>query len=213
MECPRIKKYFRPLSFKLFPKFEDAFFDFLSDCNSVLDLGCGPNSLVQYSNAPHKVGVELYEDYLNESKRKGIHNTYIKEDVAKVSFEPKSFDAVVMIDVIEHLSKEDGLELIKKMEKWARKRIIILTPNGFIHQDELDHNPLQTHKSGWNAKEFRGLGFRVAGINGLKWLRTERAGMRFKPTMLWIIISNITQKITYFFPTISYHLLAVKEVS
>jgi len=77
-----------------------------------------------------------------ESKKKQIHNEYILADLRKLEFKPKSFDAILCLEVIEHLTKEEGHDLIKKMEKWARKKIIITTPNGY------DCNPFQTHKSG-----------------------------------------------------------------
>ncbi len=62
-------------------------------------------------------------------------------------------DAVICIDVLEHLTKKEGLEFIKKMEKWAKKKIIIFT-NGYVPQD-VDKNPLQIHKSGWSYNEFK----------------------------------------------------------
>jgi len=197
------------------------FFDFtyhlkkeLSSCNSVLDLGCGHNSLIRYCDIPFKIGVELFEPYVEESKKKGIHNQYIKGDITEVDFEPKSFDAVVAIDVLEHLLKEEGHDLIKKMEKWARKKIVILTPNGYIHNDIVNGNSLQEHKSGWSAEEFRKLGFKVFGINGWEKLRGEEALIKYKPVILWIIISDITQKkIVYHYPELAFHLLAVKEIN
>jgi hypothetical protein len=42
----------------------------LKDCESVLDLGCGPDSPLQYcSNVQHSVGVEAFQPYLEESKK------------------------------------------------------------------------------------------------------------------------------------------------
>ena len=42
----------------------------LKDCQSVLDLGCGPDSPLQYcTNVQHSVGVEAFQPYLEESKK------------------------------------------------------------------------------------------------------------------------------------------------
>jgi hypothetical protein len=97
------------------------------------------------------------------------------------------------------------------MEKWAKKKIIIFTPNGFLRQEECDGNILQIHKSGWTVKEFREFGFKVYGVNGLKFLRKEKAELKFKPVWLWSLISNLSQKVTFYLPELAFQLFAVKE--
>ena len=204
---PFFKKFFQGSSLIEYLKKE------LSNCNSVLDIGCGYNSLIQYFNVPFSVGVELFEPYLEESKKKGIHNEYIKADIRKVELKPKSFDNVVLLDALEHLTKEEGYELIRKMEKWARKKIIIFTPNGLVWQDGYDNNPLQEHKSGWGVEELEKLGFKVFGMNGWKKLRGYKGSVKYKPTLLWSVISNLTQKITYRYPKLAFQLFAIKKIN
>lgn len=206
---PLHKKIYR----KIFLNITDYLMKELSDCNSVLDLGCGPDSLVRFSEI-YKVGVEAFEPYLEESKRKGIHNKYIKEDITKVEFKPKSFDAVIMIDVIEHISKQEAEKLLNKVEIWAKKKVIIFTPNGFMERGVIENNPFQEHKSGWQKEEFEKRGFSVFGLQGLKWLRGgEGADVKFKPSLLWLFISDLTQKIVYYFPQYAFALLAIKKVN
>jgi GT2 family glycosyltransferase len=212
MECirffrPFYKKFFKSLSWIDYLKKE------LSDCNTILDLGCGYNSSIQYCNVPFSVGVELFEPYLQESKKKGIHDEYIKADITKIEFKPKSFDAILCSEVFEHLTKEDGHELIKKMEKWAKKKIIITTPNEYLWQDGYDNNPLQEHKSGWGVEELEKLGFKVYGINGWKKLRGYKGSVKYKPIRLWIVISDLTQKITYQYPKLAFQLFAIKKIN
>jgi SAM-dependent methyltransferase len=197
---------------KIFPHVTEYLKKELQGCKSVLDLGCGYNSPIQYCKIPFSVGVELFEPYLKESKRKRIHNRYIKADIKKIDFEPKSFDAVIAIEVLEHLEKEEGQKLIANMEKWARKKIIISTPNGYLYQTEVDGNPLQEYKSGWSVEELKNLGFKVRGLNGFKPLRGYAATIKYKPKFLWRIISDLTQKITYYFPKLAFQLFAVKEI-
>jgi len=183
----------------------------LSDCSTVLDLGCGYNSPIQYCNNINlSVGVEMFEPYLKESVKKRIHDEYIKGDIRRLEFKPKSFDAVLCLELIEHLTKEEGYELIKKMEKWARKKIIITTPNGYLWQDGYDNNPLQMHRSGWSVDELKKLGFEVYGISGWKKLRGYRGQIKYKPKLFWTIISGLTQKITYRCPRFAFQLFAIK---
>lgn len=204
----KIKDFYK----KLFSQFYDYLKKELKGCESILDLGCGRSSPLRYCPVPYSVGVDLFKPYLEESKRMRIHNEYILTDVRKVEFKSKSFDCVLALDVIEHLTKNESLCLIKKMENIAKKKIIIFTPNGFLHQDEYDENKLQIHKSGWTVNEFKESGYEVKGINGWKPLRKERAEFRFKPKIVNLLLSDLTQKITYYRPRSAFQLLAVKNI-
>jgi len=180
--------------------------------NSVLDLGCGSNSSLQYCDIPYSVGVDIFESYLEESKKRKVHNQHIKADITKIEFPPKSFDAVIAIDVIEHLTKEEGYKLIKNMERWARKKIIVFTPNGYVKQSEYDGNRFQQHKCSWVVKELEDLGFKTYGINGLKKIRDSGGAIKYRPKILWCRFSDLTQKIAYYYPKIAFQILAVKEM-
>jgi len=196
----------------------------LKNCSSVLDLGCGPNSPIKHTDVPFSVGVEAYKPYFEESKKKRLHNRYILEDITKVKFRPGSFDAVMMIDVIEHLQKKEGNELLKKAEIWAKKKVIVSTPNGFLPQKNIDGNPLQLHHSGWLIKDMRKLGYKAYGMAGWKFLRKENdskginqegdifSTIRFPPRVFWLIISELTQLVTYFFPSLAFSVFYVKNV-
>lgn len=184
----------------------------LNGCKSILDLGCGYKSpLKRLSKNFYSVGVELFKPYLLKSKEARIHDDYILADITKLGVRPKSFDTVLALDVLEHLTKGDGLNMIKNMEKIASKKAVIFTPNGFLHQPEYDGNVFQAHQSGWDVKAFRNMGYEVKGINGLKFLRKEKAEIRFRPKKLFLIISNISQKLTYDFPNFAFQLLCMKD--
>ncbi len=104
----------------------------LEDCESVLDLGCGNNSSIQYCPDKFSVGVDYFIPYLLESKRKNIHKYYIRADIEKIEFKPHSFDAVMLLSTVEHIGKGSGLKLLDKAAVFARKKVIITTPNGYI---------------------------------------------------------------------------------
>ena len=168
----------------------------LTDCDSVLDIGCGANSQIQVCSIPYTVGVDMFKQYLYESKRKGLHTQYILCDVSKLELKEKSFDAVVAFELIEHLTKEEGYELIQNMERWARKKVIISTPKGYVHQDAYHNNPFQQHKSGWDIGELEKLGFKVYGACGWQALKGREGNKaRFKPELFWQTISSFTSVI------------------
>jgi len=185
----------------------------LKDCETILDLGCGKNSpLIHCDYSGYSVGLEVFKLYLRKSKRKKIHREYILGDVRFLGFKNKSFDAVCALDVLEHLTKEEGISLIREMGRISKKKAIIFTPNGFLPQSrcEIEANPYQAHRSGWTPREFKNLGYTVKGINGIRFLRKERAEIRFKPIRVFKALSNITEMFTYNCPSLAFQLLCTK---
>ena len=208
----KLRKILKPFYKNFSPCLAEYLRKELSNCNTVLDLGCGRDSLIQYCNIPFSVGVEKFEPHLEESKKKGIHNQYKRADILEIEFKPKSFDAVIALDVLEHLKKEEGYKLIKKMENWAEEKVIVFTPNGYIWQDDYDNNPFQKHKSGWTVEELKKGGFKVFGINGWKKLRGYKATVKYKPILFWTIILDLTSKITWHLPGLAFQLFAIKRI-
>lgn len=185
----------------------------LTGCLSVLDVGCGDNSpLKKVKKTFWSSGIDAFEPSLVKSQKKRIHDRYTLGDINKLCqyFKPKSFDAVIALDIIEHFEKENAVKIIAEMEKIARKKVIILTPNGFYAQDDSDSNPYQRHKSEWSKEELSKLGYRVYGLRGLKYLRGEYATIRYKPWLFWGSVAFFSEPLLYYLPDLSYDLLAVK---
>lgn len=210
------------MNFKnFFLQYQNIFFhrileNYFSDCNSVLDVGCGHSSLIGIIRRKFRSeGIDIYKKNIIESKRKKLHDNYTLGDIKKLAklYKKKSFDACVAIDVIEHFNKQDALRLIKDMEAIARKKVIILTPNGFYEQHAFDGNPHQIHKSGWAKTDLGKLGYTVYGLRGLKFLRDDHAGIKYKPWIFWGICSLLSEIIFFPFPSLSFDLFAVKKLN
>lgn len=142
---------------------------------SLLEVGCGDHSPVAwFEHKPEtSIGVDLFEPALERSRAAGIHDEYRRLDVRELGahFEPDSVDVVLALDLIEHLTEAEGFRLLEDMERIARERVVVFTPNGFLEQGEYGGNPWQVHRSGWSARRMRQLGYEVLGFNGLRWLR------------------------------------------
>jgi ubiquinone/menaquinone biosynthesis C-methylase UbiE len=185
----------------------------LQGCESFLDLGCGRDSPVRYFSKEFKsTGVDAFEPYIEESRRKGIHDEYLVMDLRCLSFKPKSFDAVLALDVLEHMEKKEGERFLKDIERIAKKKVVVFTTNGFVKQEEVDGNRYQVHKTGWTVSEMSERGYKVMGVNGIKFLRKEKAELRYPPKYFWLIISDITEFFTYYFPEYAFQILCVKDV-
>ncbi|MFA6433298.1 MAG: class I SAM-dependent methyltransferase [Elusimicrobiales bacterium] len=219
-----IKTIYHSAFFSFFiPTFLTEFRREVNGSGRVLDLGCGPSSPLQYCDVGFSIGVEAFAPYLEKSKKQGIHSEYIASRIEDVEFPPRSFDIVIMSEVLEHLPDELGLRMLKKAEGWAVKKVIISSPNGFIPQKELDGNSLQKHLSGWNYARMRKLGFKCRGLAGLKVLRQEvesetmgddlTSSMRFWPKSFWFVIAALSQMITYYMPFLAFELFCVKNLA
>jgi hypothetical protein len=189
----------------------------LGDCETLLDLGCGASSPVGELTPTFKftVGADRFKQAIDRSKALGLHRAYLQLDVtrAREAFAPKSFDAVVALDLIEHLEKADGLELLDALETIARRKSIILTPNGFVRQEPFDGNEFQRHRSGWSVGEMTARGYRVIGINGWKPLRGEFAEVKWWPRRFWRRAAWLTQPWAEDRPQWAFHLLCVKSLA
>jgi len=191
--------------------------ELLKGCEEILDLGCGSNSpLSLLSKKKYLVGIDAYKNSIKESKKRQIHDKYFVMDVLKIrnKFKKKSFDAVIALDLIEHLKKSDGIKLLAIIEEIARKKVILLTPNGFINQRDINNNMFQEHLSGWGIRDFKKSGYKVQGKYGLKMLRGEMANLKWKPRFFWGIVSELTHFLyTKKNPEKSFSLLCYKDLS
>ncbi len=140
----------------------------LQDVEVVLDIGCGimPQKflrpLVHICCEPFGQYVEV----LQTKTKDEYDRTYVIinagwADAVRL-FPPKSVDTVFLVDVIEHLQKEEALGLLKATEIIARRQIAVFTPLGFMPQQHPDGKDAwglsgaqwQEHKSGWHPEDF-----------------------------------------------------------
>ena len=198
------------------PPFEAELEALVGDCQSLLDVGCGPESPIKtFSKRIHTVGVDAFEANLHKSRDHQIHDDYVSLDIRKLeeAFKPDSFDCVMALDVIEHLDKAEGEKLLASMERIARKKIIVFTPNGFLPQGMYESNPWQVHLSGWTAEEMKQKGYEVIGLRGWKPLRGPYATIRYRPKFFWLFVSSLSQPWVRRRPEKAFQLLCVKNKS
>ncbi|MCJ7761377.1 methyltransferase domain-containing protein [Candidatus Bathyarchaeota archaeon] len=72
-----------------------------------------------------------------------------------------SQDVVIMMDILEHFTHEEGAEAIKHAKRIARKRVLIWLPVGNCDQKGTLDNPAMEHKSTWMPEDLEALGFSV----------------------------------------------------
>lgn len=112
------------------------------------------------------VGVDIFLPYLKYAKKCGIYDDVILCDVLHLPFRAGAFDVTLAAEVLEHLQKGQGSELMKEIEHVSKTSTIITTPRhptGILSQGTKDKNVYQKHVSSWSAKEFEAKGYSVMG--------------------------------------------------
>lgn len=188
----------------------------IADSESIIDLWCWKWSLI-WCNIKEKyvIGIDIFWsslDCLKESSE--WYNKLINDNILNINkhFKEKSIDTIIMMDVLEHLEKDKAKKLLYTIEKIARKKIIIQTPNWFLKQDPYDWNEYQRHLSGWDVDFFKKNWFQK--IYWMRWLKLLRR--EYWQAIIPIIIdfiSEITEFFVYKKPQYAFQLLAIKNIN
>ena len=121
------------------------YFDlFLNKCESkILDLGCG---MGHYSNYIHNkgfdvVGIDFSENMINIAKKDNPNINYIVSDICNLKvIENQKFDGIVLAYVLQHLSKQEVLNLFDEINNIVNdnsKLLIFLREgNGIVKEIE-----------------------------------------------------------------------------
>ena len=85
------------------------------------------------------------------------NNIYTENIINLVNNLDYSYDLVLLIDVLEHFSKEEGLLLLNKLLKKI-KLFSVIPPKKPSPQQDVFGNAFEIHKSLWKKKELSTLG-------------------------------------------------------
>jgi ubiquinone/menaquinone biosynthesis C-methylase UbiE len=93
----------------------------------ILDVGCSIGDYCQkLKNSGFScVGVDYNPKYIEKAREKGVE-AYVM-DAYNLSFEDKSFDTVLLFEILEHL--ENPELVLREAKRVAKKNILITTPN------------------------------------------------------------------------------------
>lgn len=122
----------------------------------VVDVGVGKGT---YSDLAREIpqqwiGIEVFYPYVEQFDLQSKYDRIVISDIRYTSLRsvyPKP-DAVIIGDVLEHMTKEEAQQVIKKLLVWA-KHVIISVP--LMHRDQgaVQGNPFETHVDHWTHAE------------------------------------------------------------
>jgi len=180
---------------------------------SILDVGCGNGKwgyLIKvdywYTRAGRRkakieyvVGVDLYLKYLTFVKTHKIYDDVVLCDTRYLPFRRFAFNTVLLLEVIEHMTKNEGEKSLREAERVANSLIIVSTPSYFIRQGTKDGDCFQKHLSKWTVNDFIRLGYSI--LIG-----------SFPLERIYNYLQYFFVKLTYFFPQYPVSLIAMKRI-
>jgi SAM-dependent methyltransferase len=130
---------------------------------SILDVGCGYGTYGHLIRAhvdkwPWKIrleAVEGFDKYLYRIGNTAYNRVYpLTWESFNAHHAPhRQYDLILLIDVIEHFDKEEGLEVLEQC-KAISERVLFSTPADPAEQGAEYGNKLEIHKSRWTWEDF-----------------------------------------------------------
>lgn len=122
----------------------------------ILDLGCATgNYCLHLKNLGYHVsGADIHPEYIRIAQSRGVDAVLIQNGVP---FPDKSFDSVLLFEVLEHLEDPDAV--LREAKRLARHNVLITTPHSgdidllreqgllYEHIADMDHRNFFTQES------------------------------------------------------------------
>lgn len=139
----------------------------LTDPKSILDIGAGFGKYGvlcyerlnlwwtnDYNNKKVTIdGIEVFPGYLTPIHKFIYDRIYVDNAFTALKNIDKSYDLILLIDVLEHFEREEGEEIIRQCLKKG-KNLIVSTPKSIGAQGDAFGNIHETHLTQWNKEDF-----------------------------------------------------------
>jgi len=146
-------------------------------CGSVIDVGAGDGKWGKLLRSPtlhpgvkspisRLVALEICPECVKRHRLGEIYDQVIVGNAAEY-INWSGFDVVILGDVLEHLCREDGLGLIKRLKE-SDARVYLTVPISPCPQDGTVYgNPHETHLDQWTHEELDALEWKMLhrGLN------------------------------------------------
>ncbi len=131
----------------------------------ILDLGIGSGSFGKRikRRIPHPTrltGVEVWPRY--RGRKWACYDEIVIGDIrAFLAEDERTFDFILLTDVLEHFEREDGEEVLAEIRHRARRAAVVSTPTTPYPQGAFLGNPYETHRCTWSQRELAARGGRM----------------------------------------------------
>jgi cyclopropane fatty-acyl-phospholipid synthase-like methyltransferase len=123
--------------------------------NNILDIGAGSGTYYKLLS-PIKTfkwsAVEAWKSYIEEFNLEQMYEVVYNEDIRNFKWQ-EQYDLVIAGDILEHMTKSEAEEVVKKILDHT-KTLIISIPITHMPQEAINDNPFEYHvKDDWSHKE------------------------------------------------------------
>lgn len=165
---------------------------FIPDCESILDLGCGPG---EYGPALRKKcrrlsGLDQNPDLLKISSSMGYDSLYRAEISRSLDFKSMEFDCVWCSEVLEHFP---DLDIVGEIERITSGRIIFTLPNPMSPHFSED----ETHILKYDVNSL------ISFFGRRKHWKYKVRGMGFNEVPLPAAMKKLTTFVLFYLPWLS----------
>lgn len=132
------------------------------EVDSVLEFGPGIRPNTRYAKRWY-LAVEPHHEYVEVLLAQGL--MVLQATALQALQFIQKVDTILLIDVLEHMERREGEEVLRLCLEKARKQVAVFTPLGFQVQQYspgekdawgMDGQHWQTHRSGWTPEDFHG---------------------------------------------------------
>jgi len=177
---------------------------------TILDVGCGKGingyliRVTRDLEGATLVGIDLNSEFLEFCSEHKIYDSLVKHKLPKLPFPDKSVDFLLCTEVIEHLTKKEGIILLKEIDRVCKERAIVSTPNIFF-KAELNEDA-DVHRSLWTVDDFEKFDYRVRGLGFRTALLPKDPLFRLKQAMYYL-----ATPFSFLIPEVGGILLCIKD--
>lgn len=125
--------------------------------NTVTDIGAGNGTYVKLLRPAHEgvwwTAIEIHKPYISRFKLKAKYDEVHNLDARRAPGHLFHRDLVIAGDVLEHMPREDAVDLLKRIEAAGAWNILVSVPIVDAPQGEIEGNPAEEHVHHWDAAD------------------------------------------------------------
>ncbi|MCX6245430.1 MAG: class I SAM-dependent methyltransferase [Bacteroidetes bacterium] len=107
-----------------------------------------------YTSRKHQIdGIEAFPDYLTPVHHQIYDTIYTGNALDILPGISEKYDLILMIDVLEHFTREDGMKVLELCRQKSRN-VLVSVPRVMSVQEEIYGNTFETHRYNWKKKDF-----------------------------------------------------------
>lgn len=129
---------------------------------TVVEFGSMFFDKLSHTDAPNKIGIEIWQPYIDKATFhdcKKVKGNFLEFESL---IDKTEMDCALIVDALEHVTKEQAVDLITRIKSQFNKIVLIL-PSGDHPQEEditgFGAHEYQKHRSTWVAQDISDLDF------------------------------------------------------